>query len=111
MGDRLAQREKERAELDADLARLALEERECRPLTLSRDALRTIARRLKEGLASEDPEKTRVVLQGLVKRVTLWNEKARVEFSLPPAILTEITHDSRSMLGRARGDSNPRSPA
>ena len=51
----------------------------------------------------------RADLRGLVKRVTPWNEKARVELSLPPAldhdIARRIEPNFRAMNWRARGDS------
>gem|GEM_PF-6736783 len=109
--ERLAAREAEKAELARRQSKLTVEEREARPLRLGREAIRAITKELKVGLESAEPDLAREVLQGLVNRVTLWNDKARVEFSLPPAPVTEITHDLRSMLWRARGDSNPRSPA
>lgn len=108
---RLLEREKEKAELEGRLADLAHEARTSQPVTIGPAALRLILERLREDLSSGEPESVREVLQGLVKRVTVWNEKARVEFSLPPAPVLQVSPNFRAMLWRARGDSNPRSPA
>ncbi len=109
--DRLGQRERELAELEGQLERVTLEERLHMPVKASRELLRSTARRLKEGLDAGDPDTVRAILQGLVKRVIVWNEKARVEFMAPSALFEKSTPDFKAMLWRARGDSNPRSPA
>ena len=97
--------------LEAELARASLAEREARPLRVSREAIRAVARRMKEALDSGDPEVVRAVLTGLVRRVDVYNDKARVAFSGPSALFSDSTHDLRAINQRARGDSNPRSPA
>ena len=109
--DRLRRRQDEKARLEAELARVALAERDARPMKVSREAIRSVARRMKEALDSGEPDLVRAVLTGLVRRVDVYNDKARVAFTGPSALFSDSTHDLRAINERARGDSNPRSPA
>ena len=99
---RIEQREKEKAELQARLTRLA-DDREMRRIVVTDEEVHETIQEMHKDLQSGDPATLRRMLQALIRRVDVCSDRVQVAWVLPLSLLTNKT----VYAWYPQGDSNP----
>lgn len=83
IAERLAERERERTELETQIAKAESGEREAASHVLTAEQLAAFGERLRAELLSGDPARAKPVLQAFIVRIEAEKERGRVFYTLP----------------------------